>query len=189
MLAGPTTPLSFAAVGPVSTVMQPHFTQNWSLFAPDPISEERGIAARFECADGSGTDFVDITTPVVKALQADRFFPSRESRLFSNGILERFAEDSVLQELRESENTDALGSPVAQDLRAEEEAGHRSAEAMLARYAVVKGGSECGATPGVSSVRAVQLRYVFHAFPGWSGRHDLSTRGEITYTDSDWVTV
>jgi hypothetical protein len=35
----------------------------------------------------------------------------------------------------------------------------------------------------------VQLRYVFHAFPGWSSRDDLSTRGDITYTDSDWVEI
>ncbi|WP_010205521.1 DUF5819 family protein [Salinibacterium sp. PAMC 21357] len=188
VMAGPTTPLTFPALGVVASVMQPHFIQNWSLFAPDPISEERGIAARYRCESGDVTEYVDVTTRVIQEVQRDRFFPSRESRIISNGILERFAEDPMLRALRDSTDHTVLNSPAAIEIIVAEESGRDAAELMLARYAIaISDEGTCDAANGMPAVGAVQLRYVFHAFPGWSQRHDLRSQGDVTFTDSGWI--
>lgn len=183
LLAGPTTPLTFRFAGPVSAVMLPHFPQNWSLFAPDPLSEERGFAARFLCRDGSRTEFDDITTEVITALQQQRVFPSRESRIIGNGILERFKEDPVLKEIRAEGDERVLGSTTAEEITAEETEAQERAQLVLARYSVAVRPNACDS----DAVDAVELRYVFHVLPGWSSRRDLSARGDVTYFDSGWT--
>lgn len=183
LLAGPTTPLTFRFAGPVSTVMLPHFPQNWSLFAPDPLSEERGFAARFRCEDGSETKFEDVTTEVITALQRQRVFPSRESRIIGNGILERFKEDPILKDIRAEGDERVLDSTTAEEITAEETEAQERAQLMLARYSVGVRPDACGG----DAVRAVELRYVFHVLPGWSSRRDLSGTGDVTYFDSGWT--
>ena len=55
---------------------------------------------------------------------------------------------------------------------------------VLARYASERGGALCDGR----AAHQVQIRYVFHKFPGWSSRHDLSTTGEIETYDTNWIT-
>ncbi|WP_406467467.1 DUF5819 family protein [Streptomyces sp. NBC_01594] len=53
----------------------PYFAQNWMLFAPDPLADDRGILARAKCADGRVTEYYDVTSPYIHAAQDSRFFP------------------------------------------------------------------------------------------------------------------
>lgn len=178
LLAGPTTPLTFA-FGAVSDHLEPYFTQNWNLFAPDPVSEERGVLARVKCDTDRVSRYVDISSEAIRDVQGSRLFPSRESRIVSNGILERFRTDEVVDRLRENKR----GLETVQRIRDDEKRSQDNAELVLARYAGLKiPCAQNGERP-----KAVQLRYVFHKFPGWSERNNLQKTGTISQFESKWI--
>lgn len=175
VLAGPVTPIRFD-VGPVAQLLNPHFSQNWQLFAPDPVSDERGVVARLRC-DGDPEAWVDISSPAIAETQGTRLFPSRESRIVSSALVERFVRDDIAQRLSERN---------AEDLIPDDGAAGKRAERLLARYA-----ARVTACSGQSPLRptAVQIRYVTRSLPPWSTRMDLSTRGEVHVLDSKWIVL
>jgi hypothetical protein len=71
LFVGPLNPIKLAWGDEITSYMTPYFEQNWSLFAPDPISEERGMLVRARVTDDNGTvrttEFADITNPPIKA--------------------------------------------------------------------------------------------------------------------------
>lgn len=179
--AGPITPISLAYAQHANTLLAPYALQNWQLFAPDPISEERGVVARARCDDGRTTDYVDLTTPVVTDLQNDRFFPSRESRVISNGLFALFQEDPYLMRYRaisaDGEDPELESLP----LSAEEVETRRTAELVLTRYAADEMSAHCSGRPA-----EVQLRYVLHRFPRWSERDRWQEAGDLDVLESAW---
>lgn len=201
VLAGPKTPISFDVYATVASYMHPHFPQNWNLFAPDPISEERGALARYRCRESQApTDWVNITARGVEKVQGSRFFPSRESRIVSNSIIARFRADDVLMRVEENDQQgrgeddsgaaagdtqkSARATAPIESLRKASTEEHEDVEGILARYASARHDTVCDG----ASAEQVQLRFVFHKFPGWSSRDDLSTTGEITTYDTQWIT-
>ncbi|WP_157887484.1 DUF5819 family protein [Frondihabitans sp. PAMC 28766] len=176
--AGPTTPITFA-LSPIADALDPYFTQNWNLFAPDPVSEDRAVLARVRCGNERASKYFDITSPATSLVQQQRFFPSRESRIISNGILERFYKDEVIERLEAKEQGDAA----VRKLRKDERQAQRSAEFVLARYAARK--IPCAGNS--KKIRAVQLRYVFYKFPGWSQRTNPAVRGTTSAFNSKWI--
>lgn len=198
VLAGPKTPITFRLHPVVASYMHPHFPQNWNLFAPDPVNEERGLLARFRCRSGEVTGWANVTTRGVERVQATRLFPSRESRVVSNGLIMRFREDDILARVDPGDRagvdqpgpsgTDGpvVGAPAESTLDPLRDAlseDRAAVERVLARYAVARASERCTS----AAVAEVQLRYVFHAFPGWSAREDLEAIGRVDTIDSGWV--
>lgn len=186
VLAGPKTPITFSLYPMVASYMHPVFPQNWNLFAPDPVNEERGLLARARCATGSTTEWTNVTARGIEKVQGTRLFPSRESRIISNGMIVRFQEDSILQR---AEREDAGGRPAVADevlepLREAVDADQKAVERVMARFALMAVATNCAD----EQVSDIQLRYVFHKFPGWSSRHDLEAIGDISTLDSEWIT-
>lgn len=175
VLAGPVTPIKFD-VGPVASMLNPHLSQNWQLFAPDPISDERGVVARVRC-QGSTTEWTDISSSAIARTQSSRFFPDRESRIVSNALVERFAQDDISKRLETKGKEDLAPSDVGTQ---------RRAERVLARYAALRVPcpSEMNADAEPS---AVQLRYVVQPLRPWSKRGDGGARAEPRITDSEWI--
>lgn len=171
-VAGPVTPIQFD-VGPVANLLNPHFSQNWQLFAPDPISDERGVVARLRCSDGE-TEWFDISSASIAATQSSRFFPSRESRIISNALIERFGQDNLTKRLAENDRADLVET---------NDRAQRRAERVLARYAARVG--SCSSSS--SDPEAAQLRYVIRSLPPWSKRGDRSAFGEAKTLDSKWI--
>lgn len=193
VLAGPKTPITFTVYPTVASYMHPHFPQNWNLFAPDPISEERGALARYHCGSAAGaTDWINITERGIAKVHATRFFPSRESRVVSNSIITRFREDDVIlrtdkraQAAPEATDTPAQAdSQLLSSLREASQQEKDDVERVLARYASARAPEICDGAPA----EQVQIRFLFHKFPGWSSRDDLTTTGEISTFDSEWIT-
>lgn len=183
--AGPITPVSLAYSQHANALLGPYALQNWQLFAPDPISEERGVVARARCEGGATTDFIDLTTPVVSELQNSRFFPSRESRVISNGLFSLFQEDPYLMRYREIRSDTELGSENEDiPLSVEEIQTRQIAERVLTRYATSKLATYCD-----GQLTEVQLRYVLHRFPRWSERHQWQKKGDIDILESAWFTA
>lgn len=188
--AGPITPMSVALTPAASVVTEPYLVQNWQLFAPDPISEERGAVARLRCADGTTTEFVDITSEHVEAIHATRFFPSRQSRIVSNSMFNLFLEDPYLARYRESLSSEPGADSVEDTSSADpllpispdEVAVREQGEQVLANFAHWSLADRC--PEGDAS--DVQLRYVLHQFPRWSERHQWRENGETEILESGW---
>lgn len=186
--AGPATPIQLRYQALIDTYMQPHFPQNWNLFAPDPISDERGAVVKARCTDSTTTEYLDITTPAILDVQQTRVFPPRESRIISNAMLERMRQDESLERMQSDgtdENSGKSNKELIDDLSNEQTERQKSAEKILARYSMSALSDECRGT----QVEQVKIRYVIHKFPGWSHRTDSDKIGKIDYFDSEWVDV
>ena len=184
--AGPITPLSLTFTPAASKIVDPYLVQNWQLFAPDPISEERGAVARVRCADGTETEFVDITTEHIEAIHDTRFFPSRQSRVISNGMFNMFLEDPYLSRYRDS--VDETATEAASDLLVhaspEELELREQGEQVLANFAAWSLADSCP-----DGVEAAQLRYVLHQFPRWSERDRWEDDGDVEILESAWLSI
>jgi hypothetical protein len=172
VLAGPLTPIKFD-VGGAASLLNPYFSQNWQLFAPDPVSDERGVVARLRCG-GEATSWKDITSRAIVRTQASRFFPPRESRIVSNAVLQRFAQDDLTERLSEKHKAELAPPDPRVQLQAEE---------VLARYAALTVG--CGRDD--QQPTAVQLRYVTKPLPPWSQRGTAPPDAQPSFIDSRWI--
>ncbi|SER00420.1 hypothetical protein SAMN04487983_101086 [Streptomyces sp. yr375] len=66
---------------------------------------DQGIIARGRCGDGKVTKYYDVTAPSIQRVHDTRFFPSRMSRVVSNGIQQYNSTDDLLRRLREQKET------------------------------------------------------------------------------------
>lgn len=189
--AGPMTPLTLAHGSRAAAVLGPYFQQNWQLFAPDPISEERGIVARVRCSDGEVTPFEDVTTQHIEAIHSTRFFPSRKSRLVSNGLMQVFLQDPYLVRFRarvEEKPVERADGRILEGedvpLSKEERDVRAKGERVLVRFAAWSLADRCA-----DRVQDVQLRYMLHKFPRWSQRERWQDNGEISILESSWFAL
>lgn len=187
ILAGPNTPVKLQLEPLISSYMHPHFPQGWQLFAPDPVSDERGIIAKGRCASGEETSYIDVTTPVIEKLQSRRPFPSRESRIISNGIVDLFGQPKIIDELENREESLSKDDrkelrELVNAMRTEQDERSLITKKAMTRFSAVRLQAACE-----GRVDSVQLRYVIHKFPGWTDRTDMKKRGEISYMDSEWI--
>lgn len=177
----PLTPVKVKYYDQVNAVMQPYLAQNWMLFAPNPMSEDRGILSRARCADGTVTDFYDVTQPYVEKLQHDRFFPSRVSRLVSGTITQLDNGDPLLQRLRDTRKEKKKKQL---PLLPYEKTSQDQAERFMSRYSLAQMPGVCDGHPA-----AVQVRAYLHELPPWSKRKDASATGTTKYQDLAWREV
>ncbi|WP_328838027.1 DUF5819 family protein [Streptomyces europaeiscabiei] len=196
----PLSPAKIQMYPVISGYLDPYFTQNWSLFAPDPASNDEGIIARVKCADGTVTDYFDVTGPLIKGTQEDRFFPSRLPRLVSTGIRQLNDSDDLLLRLRKKqeskESKDAEGAEDTENSRARGEKGkrnipltpfekrqHKNAERALSRFALTQMRDVC---PAGADPTAVQARMYVKQLPPWSQRNNSKAKGKLDLYDLPW---
>lgn len=197
----PFNPLRLALGQQLNAYMLPLFEQNWSLFAPQPISEDRGllVRARVDDIDGGSvvTDYADITSPAVDAIHENRLFAGRHARLSTNALQMLTHTDPLLAELRdlaeERADDDAEGhargasttppdAPTVSGFgTAPDAAARERGELLVATLASAEAVKRWGV-----GVEAVQVRVVMHEYPRYSQRHDDGL-GTITYSDLDWM--
>lgn len=176
----PATPLKVRHFDKVKGYLDPYFVQNWMLFAPDPLADDRGVLARAQCRDGRVTDYHDVTTPYVRKAQESRFFPSRMSRLVSAPMQSINATDPLLDRLREK-HKDGKGKV---QLMPEEQKAQDNAVRFLARYSLTQMPDACGGDP-----QRVQVRMYVRELPAWSKRDAPVKPGEdpVQVQDFDWL--
>lgn len=66
-----TAPMRLPLQGAAYSYADPYFRQDWGLFAPDPGTENQRLLARLELADGTITDWVDLTAEDLEAIRHD----------------------------------------------------------------------------------------------------------------------
>ncbi|MDQ3631091.1 MAG: DUF5819 family protein [Actinomycetota bacterium] len=187
----------------VSAWMHPYFAQNWNLFAPQPINENRGmlVRARLREPDGKArvTRFLDITTPANREAQERRWWPSRRTRLVSGTLQMLTYEDPVAltikqtrarlqrEQGRDESAADGPDGQVQQGLAgipptSAERSYRLRALNLTARLATLEAAREFG-----DRVEAVQVRVVRHTFPRFSKRDHPDAAGDVGFEDLPWM--
>ncbi|MEU1303866.1 DUF5819 family protein [Streptomyces shenzhenensis] len=175
----PLSPMKLRYYDAITTYLHPYFTQNWMLFAPDPLTDDRGILARARCGNGNVTPYYDVTTPAIKSAQKSRFFPPRTARLISSTLQQLTQSDPVLSRIRETEKEKK--SPVL-PLLPIERTSRDEATRFLAQFSMTQMPQVC-----TDRVVSIQVRVYYHEMPPWSQRHKPVTAGKVSAMDLDWL--
>ncbi|MCC3768924.1 DUF5819 family protein [Streptomyces sp. UNOC14_S4] len=176
----PLTPVKLRYYHYAADYLGPYFSQNWMLFAPDPLSDNRGILARVMCSDGSTTGFYDVTTKYVEKAQQSRFFPSRMSRLVTGSVQQINGSDPVLMRLRESEKEKKKPEL---PLTPYEKTSQKEAVRFLSRYSLSQIPHACGG----GAPEKIQIRMYVQQLPPWSKRHDPKAEDKVDVQDMEWL--
>ncbi len=165
--------------------LQPYFSQNWMLFAPDPVMVDQGIIARGRCSDGEVTKYYDVTGPSIQRVQNDRLFPSRMSRVVSNGIQQYNSTDDLLRRLRDQKEKGKAKKPGKNPipLLPYEKRTRNQAVNYLSRYALTQMDQAC---TGGRRLQAVQVRMYVHSLPPWSQRDNPHARDKVDAYEFPW---
>ncbi|MEU2855999.1 DUF5819 family protein [Streptomyces syringium] len=177
----PLSPAKMKYSDTVSGYLDPYFTQNWMLFAPTPMSENRGILARATCTNGTVSSFYDVSSRGIEKAQSSRFFPSRESRIVSNALQQLTYSDETLRRLREKRTNDKKPDIPQMPF---EKVSEEQAVKLLSRYAYDQMPTACG-----GRTAKVQVRMYLHHLPPWSKRHSRSAEVEVTAKDFEWIST
>ncbi|MGW7073660.1 DUF5819 family protein [Streptomyces sp. NPDC054855] len=178
----PLSPAKMRYYDTVSAYLEPYFTQNWMLFAPDPLTDDRGILARAACPDGKVTPEYDVTSAYIEKAQSSRFFPSRMSRLVTSNIQQLSPRDEVLDRMRRSERNDK--KPVT-PLLPHEKKSRGEAVTFLSRYALDQ------MPAGVCSGKPEKIQIVMYLrkLPPWSQRNNIKAKDKVDAYRFEWRKV
>ncbi|MFF4603972.1 DUF5819 family protein [Streptomyces sp. NPDC001339] len=179
----PLSPAKIRYADKVNGLLSPYLTQDWMLFAPEPVADDRGILARASCANGETTSFYDVTTPYIQRVQRDRFFPSRISRIISSGLQALHNDDPVLNRVRQEEAKHK--KPVLPPLPFEERS-RKDTIRLLSRFSLSQMPDACGGKP-----EKIQVRLYVHEFRPWSKRNDPEAKEKepVRAEDLNWLKV
>lgn len=196
LYVAPINPVGIDLAPAVSAYMLPLFQQNRQLFAPEPVSSERGILVRALVRNDDGsetvTEFYDLTSPTIQTIHTNRLFPPRRTRLIVNIQQLLGYRDPLAERYRETlsadQNFSEDGLHTAQlevlPLTPGEQATHDLAFELLHSMAIKAAMSQWG-----EAVTAIQLRLTTNRFPPFSERGSAERVGELTIADSAWLAV
>jgi hypothetical protein len=175
----PLSPAKLVYGDRVAEYLDPYFSQNWQLFAPTPVSDDRGILARAACADGSVSEYFDVSARGLEKAQSSRLFPSREVRIVSAGLQNVTSSEEILRRLREKQTNDK--KPMLPPLPYEK-VTEAEAVKSLSRYAYDQMPTACN-----GKAVKLQVRMYVHELPPWSKRNDSSAEGKVLVKDFAWT--
>jgi hypothetical protein len=146
----------------IFSYMNPVFTQNWRLFAPNPANQQLNLDMRVHYVDQAGatheTGWRSITQPVIQSLQSNRF--STNARL--SELQSSLINDFVWGDKENSQQTFK----------------------SLQVYADHVLRMENFIVPG--NVNKIQLRAVINTFPRLVDKDKPDSSGKINYYYSKW---
>ncbi len=184
----PFNPLTNKYRNVVEAYVNPFFTQNWHLFAPDPVSHTKTIyiQARVKGPDGKlvESDWVDITTPLITANWEERLSPVNRVMRFGVGAFSQaFHQDDVInmfEEKKKQANKQDLKLP-KEDIELLDEY-RKQGVALLYRY----GFSYVPKYFAGRDVESIRLRVTIKASKPFSQRHNQNYQNEQQYVEFDW---
>lgn len=142
--------------------MNPIFTQNWKLFAPNPASQQANLDMRVQYVDKDGatrqSDWKSITLPVIKELQSNRFSPNARISEFQSSL---------------------IGDYVWGD-KENKESAFRSMQSYV-NYVL---DTKKFTVPG--TINKIQLRAVINKFPRYNERDKPDSAGKMYYYLTNW---
>ena len=169
----------------INSYIQPLFTQNWQLFAPDPLSNNFYIYLQVENKDGSQSDWFDLSTTFYKENQKNRLSPNnRLVRLGTSSFLQTLRVDETVEKLKEKVSEDKLSEDKLNSIenkRGYEEIQQHGID-ILYRHAssyVIKLFNE-------ENVQKVRVRVLVEEAIPFSKKRDSNAESLKTYTTFDW---
>jgi hypothetical protein len=184
----PPNPMSVRARPVVGSYMEPFFSQNWSLFAPDPVADTRLllVSCRVEEPDGSATEtpWANITSPLRAVKSRYRVGPANQlERAQLAPLYMIFPPGDALIEKVASQNEEHLFDEVL----AQYEEARRKTLTDGTRLLTRVGSAECDRIHGTGRTREVALRMVTIEPPKFSQRHLPDSAGDTLYVQFPWA--
>jgi hypothetical protein len=169
----PANPIRLEHQGPILAYMEPFFSQNWSLFAPDPTVDTRYLLVacrRHSDGPDEHAGWINITAPLRRTRADDRLGPVLAIERNQMGPLHSvFApEDPLMARL-------AATDPVTY-------------EPVISRYKAMRDAAavECDRQHGAGATVAVGMRMVIIQSPPFSKRHEPLETGKTDYVELPW---
>jgi hypothetical protein len=184
LLASPPNPAQLALSDALTAYQRPHFQQNWQLFAPTPISDERILLLRARVGDGNAarvTDYVDITSPDLATTHELRFVAPKTARIGLNLVQLLTWRDPIAQRIRDRVERDG-GSENPDLLLPSEETVLEEADQLVQRYLCQAAADRWGPT-----AQDVQARLVVNEFPPYSRRTEPNSTGDVEIRELPWM--
>ncbi|MDT0739105.1 DUF5819 family protein [Staphylococcus haemolyticus] len=104
----PFNPIVNKADNTVSKYINPIFTQNWALFAPDPIDRNTSLQIKVYYKNGNESKWLDSSNTIITKMHKNYISPyNRIGRIPETITSEMLAEDPIINKIRknyESEN-------------------------------------------------------------------------------------
>jgi hypothetical protein len=142
--------------------MNPLFTQNWKLFAPNPANQQLNLDMRVQYVDSAGatrqTDWKSITLPVIKELQSNHFSPNARISEFQSSLISNYVWGE------QGEKEEAFQS--------------------MQRYVNYILDNKKYEVPG--KINKIQLRAVVNRFPNYANKDKPDSAGKISYYVTNW---
>jgi hypothetical protein len=177
----PPNPVSLLHARAVRTLLHPLFSQNWHLFAPNPVRTNLVLTVRCRI-DGRVTPWIDPFTPWLAEHHRNRFSPM--------GKVLRIPQNAMYAVLgRTGDEWRPLicrRTPQAPTCRGEDPAARRQRELGLSVLQRV-GSAVCDRVAGGRPVSAVQPRILIHEPPPWSRRALPAEAGSTKYLALPWL--
>jgi Family of unknown function (DUF5819) len=173
----PPNPIRIALHAPLERYMNPHFSQSWRLFAPEPGGTDAvvWVACRFhESESPQESEWFDITTPLHEYRYAHRFSPglllarAQKPRLF-------MLADPMHDAIRRYGLPNAVIDAARAELEATSKRRFEAGQAHLYRIA----SAACDRRFGVGRTAYVKARYLSRKVPAFGDR-DSSASSDAT---------
>ncbi len=108
----PDNPIGHQYKYQVAGYLEPFFTQNWNLFAPNPINSNVTLRYRFEMFDSGQkktTSWLDATTPVIETKHASFWTPSQRFAKFmtSSFVNVQKARERIFEHIADTDSLSA----------------------------------------------------------------------------------
>jgi hypothetical protein len=146
----------------IFSYMNPLFTQNWKLFAPNPSNQHANLDIRVQYVDKDGatrqTEWKSITLPIIQKLQANRFSPNARISEFQSALISDFVWGD----------------------KDDKESAFRSMQTYV-DYLLDKKQFE---VPG--KINKIQLRAVINKFPNYENKDKPDSKGKIYHYFTNW---
>ncbi|BAK18150.1 DNA-directed RNA polymerase, beta subunit/140 kD subunit [Solibacillus silvestris StLB046] len=175
----PFNPLASKYNHQIQSYMNPLFTQNWQLFAPNPLSQSIYVNVQIKDTEGQESKWIDFTTPLLEANHKNRFSPV-------NTIV-RLGQSAYLQ----SVHIDPLTEKIAtKNIEIDEVSQRLSDYQKDGVYILYKLGLHYAEQYFESSkISDIRIRVIKEESIPFSQRNNPDYENEIKYSEHDWVPV
>lgn len=130
----PINPIKTKNSSLINTYMNPLFTQNWKLFAPEPVSKNNTFLVRAQFNNGETTDWINLTSYLIDKNFKNRFSPyNRLVRIQRGAFNALYEKDDVTIQIMNKIQDEELDEEDYKEFLENDEQTERAIE-LLNRY-------------------------------------------------------